>query len=79
MIEDTSDKSVSNYDERINRLKFYQNNGFEQLDISINEAGVDYELLGTDTNVTKSDFLYLMREYLGSKLLYKYLYKKMNI
>jgi len=79
MIEDTSDKAVSNYEERIQRLKFYQNNGFKQLNIKINEAGVDYELLGTNTNVTQQDFLNLMREFLGSKLLHKYLYRKMNI
>lgn len=79
MIEDTSDKTASNYDERINRLNFYQNNGFKQLNISINELGVDFELLGTDTNVEQNDFFCLMRDYLGSKLLYKYFYRKMNI
>ena len=75
MIEDTEDKNADNYEQRIGRLGFYQANGFKQLHVKINEAGVGYELLGTDTTVTQADFLALMKDYTGA-LLYKFLYRK---
>lgn len=75
MIEDTADTSADNYEQRINRLGFYQSNGFKQLDVRINEAGVAYELLGTEDSVTQADFLALMKDYTGP-LLYKFLYRK---
>ena len=75
MIEDTADTNADNYEQRINRLGFYQANGFKQLNVRINEAGVGYELLGTEDTVTQADFLALMRDYAGA-LLYKFLYRK---
>lgn len=75
MIEDTADTDADNYEQRITRLGFYQANGFKQLNVRINEAGVGYELLGTDTTVTQADFLALMKDYAGV-LLYKFLYRK---
>ena len=78
MIEDTEDKTVDNYAQRIQRLKFYERNGFMQLHIHINEAGVDYELLGTQKGVTQAEFLKLMKNYVGG-LLYKLLYRKTKL
>lgn len=78
MIEDTEEKDVDNYEQRINRLGFYKANDFKQLDVRINEAGVAYELLGTDDSVTQADFLALMKDYTGP-LLYKFLYRKTKI
>lgn len=78
MIEDTTDTSAPNIEERINRLGFYERNGFERLGIHINEAGVDYELLGTDKTITRDDFLNMMRAYVGS-FLFKILYRKMDL
>lgn len=78
MIEDTQKEDCNNLKERLERLKFYEKNGFIKLNIKINEAGVDYELLGTSTNVTQADFLLLMKNYTGS-LLYKYLYRKTKV
>ncbi len=75
MIEDTEDTSADNLYERKKRLKFYERNGFLRLPIKINEAGVGYELMGTDTTVTQADFLALMKDYLGS-FLFKILYRK---
>ena len=75
MIEDTQETDADNYEERINRLGFYQANGFKQLHVRINEAGVKYELLGTDDSVTQADFLALMKDYAGA-LLYQFLYRK---
>lgn len=75
MIEDTEETSAKNMDERIRRLKFYERNGFKRLHIKINEAGVRYELLGTDNTVTQADFLALMKEYIGG-FLFKIIYRK---
>ena len=75
MIEDTEKEDCDNIKERLERLRFYEKNGFKKLMIKINEAGVDYELLGTELNVTQADFLNLMKDYVGS-LLFKYLYRK---
>ena len=78
MIEDTGITDAPNYEERIDRLGFYKKNGFYQLGIKINEAGVNYELLGTNRNVVLEDFLSIMKKFLG-KLLFKYIYRKMKI
>ena len=75
LIEDTEETGADNYEQRIGRLGFYQANGFKQLNVRINEAGVRYELLGTDTTVTQADFLDLMKDYAG-ELLAKFLYRK---
>lgn len=77
MIEDTGIKNAPNYDERINRLNFYKSNGFIQLGIKINEAGVKYELLGTKEDVVIEDFLKLMKKFLGN-ILYKIIYRRMK-
>lgn len=72
-IEDTADEGADNHIQRIKRLEFYKRNGFEQLNIRVNEAGVVYELLGTKTGVTQTDFLALMKNYLGA-ILFKIIY-----
>ena len=78
MIEDTAQTDAENYEQRIQRLKFYERNGFMQLHIHINEADVDYELLGTQKGVTQAAFLKLMKNYTGT-LLYKFLYKRTKL
>lgn len=67
-IENTSDTQAPNREQRFRRLRFYEANGFRKLKIRFCESGVVYELLGTKADVTKADFLFLMREYLGSFL-----------
>ncbi len=78
MIEDTAITSADNYEERINRLEFYKRNGFKQLHIKINEAGVDYELLGTKDTVTLDNFFEIMKGFLGTYL-FKFIYRKMKL
>lgn len=77
MIEDPEVKNAENKDARIKRLAFYEKNGFQRLSVKINEAGVSYELLGTDDTVTQQDFLMMMKDYVGA-LLFKILYRKTN-
>lgn len=67
-IEDTADKDADNYEQRINRLGFYQRNGFKQLQIRLNEAGVVFELLSTEEGITSEEFLKLMKNFLGAVL-----------
>ncbi len=73
-VEDTDLLTAENYDQRIRRLGFYESNGYKKLGVKITEIGVVYDLLCTDENVTKKDFLSLMKNYLGPmrfKLIYK--------
>lgn len=77
VIEDTTDKSADNLEQRISRLKFYEANGFKQLNIKVNEAGIVYELLGTEATITQADFLELMKNYFGA-FLFKIIYRKMK-
>lgn len=77
LIEDTEETDADNYEQRIQRLKFYERNGFQQLHIRVNEVGVNFELLGTQKGITQSDFLALMRSYLGV-ILYKFIYRRTN-
>lgn len=74
-IEDTDDKAADNYMQRVQRLKFYERNGFVQLHTRVNEVGVVYELLGTEKGITQADFLTLMKNYLGG-ILFKFIYRK---
>ncbi len=78
MIEDTADTAAENYAERIRRLRFYETNGFVQLHVKLNEAGVDYELLGTEKTVTQADFLAMMKWFFGKKL-FQFLYRKTEV
>ena len=73
LIEDTADPTVSNYAQRIGRVGFYERGGFRQLHIHIKEAGVAYELLGTDPDITKADYMMLMRKFFG-EFFYRILY-----
>lgn len=77
MIEDTDITDADNYKERLNRLEFYKKNGFKQLHIKIIEAGVNYELLGTEDTVTLDNFFEIMKGFLGG-FLFKIIYRKMK-
>lgn len=74
LIENTADTSAVNYKQRIRRLHFYEENGYKQLHININEAGVDYELLGTETTITREEYMQALRNYFGTEL-FRVMYK----
>ena len=76
-IEDMSKRDAPNYNQRLRRLKYYESNGFKQLNLKINEAGVDLELLGTDSTVDYDEFMGLMKKFLG-KIYFRYIYKNMK-
>lgn len=78
-VEDTEVKDAPNYEMRLRRLEFYRRNGFERLNMKINEAGVWLELLGTDDTVNYDEFIALMKKFLGRilfRIIYKYLWDK---
>ena len=74
LIENTADTSAVNYEQRIRRLNFYEANGYKQLHININEAGVDYELLGTETTITCEEYMQALQNYFGTEL-FRVMYK----
>lgn len=76
-IEDMSKTDAPNYDQRLRRLKFYQANGFQRLNLKINEVGVDLELLGTDDTVSYDEFMKMMKKFLGTPY-FKFIYRKME-
>ena len=76
-IEDMSKRDAPNYTQRLRRLKFYEANGFQRLNLKINEAGVDLELLGTDGAVSFDEFMGLMKKFLG-KPYFRFIYKNMK-
>ena len=78
-IEDTEVCDAPNYEMRLRRLEFYRRNGFERLNMRVNEAGVWLELLGTDNTVDYDEFIELMKKFLGRilfRIIYKYLWNK---
>lgn len=74
------DKNSDNYKQRVKRKEFYKKNGFYDLNYTIKEAGVTYEMLmysKKNKDVTKEEFMQLMNSYLGN-FLFKYVYKKIS-
>ncbi len=78
-IEET-DPNSSNYKQRLKRKEFYIKNGFYNLDYTIKELNVVYEMLcynKENKQVKKEEYMNLMKEYFGN-LLYKIFYKRIS-
>lgn len=69
------DKRAKNYEERVNRKKFYEKNGFRDLNYLAVEKNVIYSVLGYGNSVSKKEYLSLMKNYFG-KILFTLYYKK---
>ena len=74
LIENTADAAANNYKQRMRRLHFYKENGYKQLHINVNEAGVDYELLGTKKTITQEAYMLVLKHYFGTEL-FRVMYK----
>ena len=61
-IESPYEEEAENIDERKKRLKFYEKNGYSLINESVNDFGINYELISTSENVTKDKFLLFMRK-----------------
>ncbi len=57
------DPEAPNNDQRIRRMAFYERNGIHQTGAFTHYGGVDYELLATDKNFTKDDFMRFVKEF----------------
>ena len=85
-IESPYEEDAENIDERKKRLKFYEKNGYRLINESVNDFGINYELISTKNNATKDDFLrfmrknyfllYFIRVYYKNKGILKYLIRK---
>ena len=75
---ETLDEQASNYEERVNRNKFYNKNGFIYLGYTVREVDVIYDMLGyCIKTVYKDDYKDLIKFYFG-KFMYNHLYKKIS-
>lgn len=59
------DKSADNYEERLRRRKFYLKNGLKPLPLTIREATVVYDVMGTG-DVKPEEYESMMKKYLGA-------------
>ena len=79
LMAETLDANANNFQERINRNKFYSKNGFYNLGYTIRELDVVYDMLGTDKSniVKKEEFKELIKFYFGN-FFYNRVYKKIS-
>ena len=66
LMAETVDPSASNYQERVNRSKFYAKNSFVFQGYTIMEWGVNYDMLGAiPTTSRKEEFKEIIKYYFG--------------
>jgi len=72
------DKKAENYEERVNRKKFYEKNGFRDLNYLVTEKNVIYSAFGYGSRVSKKEYFSLIKNYFG-KMLFTLYYRKKTI
>lgn len=77
LMSEEINESSNNYEERIKRKRFYNNNGFRDLYYKVKEAGVIYDMLGYGKEVSHKEYKELMKNYWGT-FLYKHIYEKIS-
>lgn len=68
------DEKSDNYEQRVKRKMFYERSGFRDLNYTIQEAGVEYEMFCWSRNgssVDKEAYLGLIKRYLGRLLFHR--------
>lgn len=73
-------ENSENYEERVKRKNFYIKNGFYDLNYTVSEVGIEYEMLCYNEDnkiVSKEEYNNLLSNFFG-KILYKFM-KKINI
>jgi len=65
LARETLDEEAENYDQRVRRHAFYLRNGFCDLPLSIQEAGVTYDVMGVGGTPRPEDYESLMRAWAG--------------
>lgn len=71
------DANSDNYEERVKRKRFYNDNGFRDFNYKVKEVDVIYDMLGCDKEVTHEEYKELMKNYWGN-FLYKNVYEKIS-
>ena len=64
LLAEDPDIPCSNPEERNNRINFYSHNGLVKTDLKVTEYEVEYVALTNKTNVSKEDFLNVMKHLL---------------
>lgn len=59
------DESAKNYNERLRRRNFYMKNGLKLLPLTIREASVIYDVMGTE-EIQPCEYENMMKKYLGA-------------
>lgn len=62
------DEAANNYDQRMKRHVFYRKNGLEDMPLSIKEAGVIYDVMGTGGRVAPAEYDALITSWSGGFL-----------
>ncbi|MCD8373100.1 MAG: GNAT family N-acetyltransferase [Clostridia bacterium] len=69
------DENVENFEDRLNRKKFYEKNGFRLTGIKTIEKGVRYDLMLCGEDTTYKEFASLIKNFAG-KLIYKLYFRQ---
>ena len=75
------DQNAPNIDERIKRKNFYTKNGFYDLNFTMTEQSVTYDMLGYNKDnktVTEQEFFCLNKNFFG-KVFYNLFYKRIYV
>lgn len=59
------DDNAPNREERVNRLRFYAGNGFEEIGLRVKEAGVEYTVLTPGQPLTLAQYREAVRVFFG--------------
>lgn len=70
LIIEPVDKKAGNYEERVKRKKFYEKNGFRNLNYTVVEKNVVYQAFGYGQAVSKEEYNSVIRDYFG-KILFR--------
>lgn len=69
---ETLDPTADNYQERLNRHKFYEQCGLQSLPYKLKEVSVIYDIMGVGGTVEPHEYSDLIERYVG-KFLYKFI------
>ena len=57
------DRSAENHAQRVQRIAFYEKNGFYQSDFDLHIEGTDYLVFSTNAAADKTEFIRILRKY----------------
>ena len=78
LMAEEPDIECDNKLERINRIKFYESNGFKVSNTHVIEYGVEYRILNRYKEASKEEFLKIMKYLIGESYYNKYYIKNVK-